>query len=727
MAGTDSEPDARIQMIMIVDLTFWLCLATGTGATLAAGAAIGLVGREQRRTLRQRILEGAFQARTSELDRERNRERARSAILEPLVENQPLGGVLDSIAADFWREVPGSLCCVLLRLHDTWRLVAAPGVPTDWAAALRIAFSRKDEGLLDAGKPRVDWNSFRATLSGTPPLAIHTRTIGNSDAQVGMLLTFELKPPASPSEADQLHSPEASLQAAAQLACIAIEHWRFCEDLRHQAHHDSLTLKTAVDLGGHPQALESIEVATAAHFTNLVTTAAPVTACGHKTWAEAESSTAVFRLTGLPNRSLLEERLALSIQEAAAARQMLAVLSIDVDRFKRLNDTLGHRSADIVLTEIASRIWKTLRAGDLVARMGGDEFMVIIGNLLKTSEVDEVSSRILEAIRRPMLVEGKAISPTVSLDSALFPADAAESDSLRRKADGAMRCAKSLGRNCMQSFGLRLDLLDRDRLEEEVREALEFQRLTVHYQPKIGAAGCFCGLEALVRLSSVTHGPLSPASFIPVAEESGLIHQLGAWVLAEVCAQMVDWHCRGLGWVAVAVNVSHAQIARPGFALEVHNCLEKFNVPPTSIELELTESIVLGGGEEGEAQMRDLRSCGIRFSIDDFGTGYSSLSYLYRLPVDASKLDRSFVQAMIGVAPDLGLDVIAEGVETEGQRLALIAAGCPVMQGYFFARPAPEPQSGLLTETTDPLRPPSASDDLLRLGQAVAFSEFQAV
>ena len=499
MTGTDSEPDARIQMIMIVDLTFWLCLATGPGATLAAGAAIGLVGREQRRTLRQRILEGAFQARTSELDRERNRERARSAILEQLVGNQPLGGVLDSIAADFWREVPGSLCCFLLRLHDTWRLVAAPGVPTDWAAALRIAFSRKDEGLLDAGKSRVDWNSFRATLSSTPPLAIHTRTIGNSDAQVGMLLTFELKPPASPSEADQLPSPEASLQAAAQLACIAIEHWRFCEDLRHQAHHDSLT--------------------------------------------------------GLPNRSLLEERLALSIQEAAAARQMLAVLSIDVDRFKRLNDTLGHRSADIVLTEIASRIWKTLRAGDLVARMSGDEFMVIIGNLLKTSEVDEVSSRILEAIRRPMLVEGKAISPTVSLDSALFPADAAESDSLRRKADGAMRCAKSLGRNCMRSFGLRLDLLDRERLEEEVREALEFQRLTVHYQPKIGAAGCFCGLEALVRLSSVTHGPLSPASFIPVAEESGLIHQLGAWVLAEVCAQMVDWHCRGLGWVAVAVNV----------------------------------------------------------------------------------------------------------------------------------------------------------------------------
>lgn len=636
-------------MIMIVDLTFWLCLATGTGATLAAGAAIGLVGREQRRTLRQRILEGAFQARTSELDRERNRERARSAILEQLVGNQPLGGVLDSIAADFWREVPGSLCCFLLRLHDTWRLVAAPGVPTDWAAALRIAFSRKDEGLLDAGKSRVDWNSFRATLSGTPPLAIHTRTIGNSDAQVGMLLTFELKPPASPSDADQLPSPEASLQAAAQLACIAIEHWRFCEDLRHQAHHDSLT--------------------------------------------------------GLPNRSLLEERLALSIQEAAAARQMLAVLSIDVDRFKRLNDTLGHRSADIVLTEIASRIWKTLRAGDLVARMSGDEFMVIIGNLLKTSEVDEVSSRILEAIRRPMLVEGKAISPTVSLDSALFPADAAESDSLRRKADGAMRCAKSLGRNCMQSFGLRLDLLDRDRLEEEVREALEFQRLTVHYQPKIGAAGCFCGLEALVRLSSVTHGPLSPASFIPVAEESGLIHQLGVWVLAEVCAQMVDWHSRGLGWVAVAVNVSPAQSARPGFALEVRNCLKKFNVPPTSIELELTESIVLGGGEEREAQMRDLRSCGIRFSIDDFGTGYSSLSYLYRLPVDAIELDRSFVQAistdeaarrlvqaMIGVAQDLGLDVIAEGVETEGQRLALIAAGCPVMQGYFFARPAPEPQ-----------------------------------
>lgn len=684
-------------MIMIGDLTFWLCLLAGTTLSLAAGAGATLFRRERRSTLRQKTLEAAFQAGTRELDRERLRERARSAILEQLVGNQPLGGVLDSIVADFCREVPGSLCCVLLRLHDTWRVVAAPGLPLEWSAALRVALSRKDAGFSDESNTPLDWNSFRDTLSGTLPFAIHSYAIGNSDAQVGLLLRFQMKPPV-PSGADQPNTLEAALQSAAQLAFIAIEHWRFCEDLRHRAHHDALT--------------------------------------------------------GLPNRVLLEERLVLSLQEATAARQMLAVLSIDVDRFKRLNDSLGHRSADIVLMEIASRIRKTLRAGDLVARMGGDEFMVIVGNVRQASEVDEVSSRILEAIRQPMLVGGKAISPTASLGSALFPADAGESDSLRRKAEGAMRCAKSLGRNCAQSFGLRLDLLDRDRLEEEVREALEFQRLTVHYQPKIGAAGCFCGLEALVRLSSATHGPLSPASFIPVAEDSGLIHQLGAWVLAEVCAQMVDWHSRGLGWVSVAVNVSPAQIARPGFADEVRSCLQKFQVPPDSIELELTESIVLGGGEEGEKQMRDLRTWGIRFSIDDFGTGYSSLSYLYRLPVDAIKLDRSFVQAistdqaarrlvqaMIGVAQGLGLNVIAEGVETEAQRLLLIAAGCPVMQGYFFARPAPAAEiecflphpdtqaspSGSKPEIADPLRPPSASDDLLRLGQAVALSEFQAV
>lgn len=668
----------------------------------ALAAVLVFIRHERRRAAREHSLAAAFQVRTAELDQERLRERARSAVLEQLVGNQPLGGVLDSIASEFNRELPGFLSCILLRRHNTWRLVAAPGVPRTWSTALRNALSGQSRLPLDS-LDAFSSGAFLAALSDDRPAAVHARAIGSADSPSGMLLVFGTSPVSPAAEV-----LESSLQSAAQLAYVAIEHWRFYEDLRHRAHHDSLT--------------------------------------------------------GLPNRILMEERLAQSLQEAAATRQMLAVLSVDVDRFKRLNDMIGHRSADIVLAEIAARIQKTLRAGDVVARMGGDEFMVIVSNIQKPVEVDEVSSRILDAIRQPMLVGGKAVSPTASLGSALFPGDAGDSDGLRRKAEGTMRCAKSLGRNRMQSFGVRTDLLDRDRIEEEIREALEFHRLAVHYQPKVGAAGCFCGLEALVPISSTAYGSLSPASFIPVAEESGLIHQLGAWVLAEVCGQMVDWHTRGLGWVPVAVNVSPAQISCPGFSAEVQACLRSFGVPPSSVELELTESIVLGGGHEGEAQMRELRDTGIRFSIDDFGTGYSSLSYLYRLPVDAIKLDRSFVQAistdlaarrlvqaMIGVAEGLGLDVIAEGVETDDQRMALIAAGCPVMQGYFFARPAPaaeierflRPLNGegenrrvpdvlgvcpvSPPDEAEALHPSSTSDDLLRLGEAVASAELRAV
>ena len=604
----------------------------------AFAAVFVFVRRERRRAAREHSLDAAFQVRTAELDHERLRERARSAVLEQLVGNQPLGGVLDSIASEFNRELPGCLSCILLRRHNTWRLVAAPGLPRTWSAALRTTLSGQCRLPLDSPEA-FSSEAFLAAFSEARSPAIHSRAIGNADTLTGMLLAFETSPVGPPAEA-----LESSLQSAAQLAYVAIEHWRFYEDLKHRAHHDSLT--------------------------------------------------------GLPNRILMEERLAQSLHEAEATRQMLAVLSVDVDRFKRLNDTIGHRSADIVLAEIAARIQKTLRAGDVVARMGGDEFMVIVSNVQKTVEVDEVSSRILDAIRQPMLVGGKAVSPTASLGSALFPGDAGDSDSLRRKAEGAMRCAKSLGRNRMQSFGVRTDLLDRDRIEEEIREALEFHRLAVHYQPKVGAAGCFCGLEALVRISSAAYGSLSPAIFIPVAEESGLIHQLGAWVLAEVCGQMVDWHTRGLGWVPVAVNVSPAQISRPGFSAEVQACLRSFGVPPSSVELELTESIVLGGGHQGEAQMRELRDTGIRFSIDDFGTGYSSLSYLHTLHVDTLKIDRSFVSALgkepasarlaetiIGMAKSLGLQVVAEGVETLEQLQWLTDLHCDLLQGYYMHRP----------------------------------------
>jgi diguanylate cyclase len=290
-----------------------------------------------------------------------------------------------------------------------------------------------------------------------------------------------------------------------------------------------------------------------------------------------------------------------------------------------------------------------------------------------------------------------------------------------------MYCAKGMGGDRLQSFGTSNDALDRVRLERELRIALRQGMFSVHYQPKVAADGHFGGLEALLRLNHPRYGQIPPAQFIPVAEESGLIVPLGTWVLNEVCRQISDWRARGIGRISVAINVSSMQICRPDFAHIVEECLAAHDVSPLNIELELTESMLIGGGEESQRQMKRLRAAGIRFSIDDFGTGYSSLSYLHRLQIDCIKLDRSFVQsidtdpaarrlvqAMIGVADELGLNVVAEGVETEAQRAELIAAGCPMMQGYFFSKPQPahELEDYLSGGTSNP-------DDLLRIGRVV--------
>lgn len=260
-------------------------------------------------------------------------------------------------------------------------------------------------------------------------------------------------------------------------------------------------------------------------------------------------------------------------------------------------------------------------------------------------------------------------------------------------------------------------------IDRALHQALREGLFRIHYQPKVSSDGVFVGFEALLRLTDPKLGDLPPDLFIPAAEASGLIVQIGAWVLDEVCRQIAEWSARGFGEIPVAVNVSSVQVTRPDFADRVRECLERRNVSPTSVELELTESQALRGADEARAQMKSLRAIGVRFSIDDFGVGYSSLSYLHRLQVDAIKLDRSFVQsidtddgarrlvtAMIGVAQALGLNIVAEGVETEEQRAAVVAAGCPYMQGFYFSRPQPAPWfDGLLAAL------PSSGDELRRL------------
>ncbi|HEY4087909.1 MAG TPA: bifunctional diguanylate cyclase/phosphodiesterase [Bryobacteraceae bacterium] len=405
---------------------------------------------------------------------------------------------------------------------------------------------------------------------------------------------------------------------------------------------------------------------------------------------------------GLPNRALLSDRLENAVREAHAMRQRLGLLCIDVDEFRRINERLSPRSGDAILIEIARRIRAALRPADTVARIGADEFSVILPDIADASVALGVATRLLESVRQPMQIDDCDLTVTVSVGTTVLPEDGEEPAALLRQADAAMCYAKTLGRNRVQAFSDNASILDRVRIEQNLRNALHKGWFRLVYQPKFTATGELAGMEALIRLHHPELGEIQPAQFIPVAESTGLIVPIGDWVITEVCRQIAEWRSRKRSPVVVAVNVSAVQISRPDFAASVEAALHVSGIPPFCLELEVTESMVIDPDSEQHRQMQLLRSVGVSVSIDDFGTGFSSLSYLHRLKIDAVKLDRSFVQAiatqrgaqhlvraMIAVAKGLGVDVIAEGVETDAQRRVLIEAGCPVMQGFLFARPSP--------------------------------------
>ncbi|HEU5021685.1 MAG TPA: EAL domain-containing protein [Bryobacteraceae bacterium] len=407
-------------------------------------------------------------------------------------------------------------------------------------------------------------------------------------------------------------------------------------------------------------------------------------------------------LTRLPNRALLNERLESAVMEARGRRQRLGLLCVDIDEFKHINERLSHQSGDAVLMEVARRIRAALRPADTLARIGGDEFSVILPEIADGGVALGVSARLLESVRQPMRIDDCDLPVTVSIGMTVFPDDGEDGAALLRQADAAMRYAKTLGRDRVQAFSDNAPILDRVRIEQNLRSALDKGWFRLLYQPKFTASGELAGMEALIRLRHPELGEIQPAQFIPVAEATGLIVPIGDWVIAEVCRQIAEWRSRKRPPVVVAVNVSAVQISRPDFAARVETALLASSIPPFCLELEVTESMVIDPESEQHRQMQLVRSLGVSVSIDDFGTGFSSLSYLHRLKIDAVKLDRSFVQAiatqrgaqhlvraMIAVAKGLGVDVIAEGVETDAQRRELIEAGCPVMQGFLFARPGP--------------------------------------
>jgi len=408
-------------------------------------------------------------------------------------------------------------------------------------------------------------------------------------------------------------------------------------------------------------------------------------------------------LTGLPNRVLLKDRLHHALLRSIRHGRSIAVIFIDLDNFKDINDRLGHDIGDELLKLLAKRMCQTLRESDTVARLGGDEFVVFIEDKANAHDLDNIVQKLFNALSEPCLLSEHRIYPGASLGIALSPNDGTDVDTLMRNADTAMYVAKREGRNHYRFFSAEMDGQLREWIEisDNLRHAIANGELSLHYQPKAHLKdGSFAGMEALIRWHNPKLGWVSPTRFIPVAEKCGLINGIGHWVLNEACRQMRDWLDQGIDPLCVAVNLSAKQCQPNQLPVQIREILDAHELPGHRLEVEITESILM---VDTEGTIRDfwaLRDLGVRVAVDDFGTGYSSLSYLKRLPVDKLKIDKSFVddietdradveiiRAIIAMAHSLNLEVIAEGVENALQFECLRLAGCDQIQGYYFSRP----------------------------------------
>jgi len=409
-------------------------------------------------------------------------------------------------------------------------------------------------------------------------------------------------------------------------------------------------------------------------------------------------------LTGLPNRVLLDDRLAQAMAHANRDDQPFALLAVDLDRFKLINDSLGHRAGDVVLDEVSRRLSSVVRDIDTVARTGGDEFIVVISPSKVPDDAVAIAHRARDALRAPLRVSGVELHVTCSIGVAYYPTDANSSDSLIARADAAMYCAKQRGRNNVQRFAAGMDAVTvgRVNLESDLHAAIQAGQFELHYQPKADTqSGDVYSAEALIRWRHPQRGLILPDDFIPLAEECGLINEIGAWVLNEACRQCAEWQRNGLPALRVAVNVAATQFRRGDLLDVIRGALESARLEPRYLEIELTETAVMTNPEESAVILEHLSRMGVLVSVDDFGTGYSSINYLRRFPIDKLKIDRSFVrdlecevdasivQAIISLAHSLRLKVVAEGVETPDQLKFLRSLGCDQYQGFHFSPPLP--------------------------------------
>ncbi len=410
-------------------------------------------------------------------------------------------------------------------------------------------------------------------------------------------------------------------------------------------------------------------------------------------------------LTGLPNRALLRDRLRQSIAYSARSALPMWLVFVDLDRFKLVNDSLGHKAGDEMLREIAVRLQSSVRKTDTVARLGGDEFVLILLERPDglAGQGAATVQRIMDTVAQPLMIEGHEFFPTCSMGVAVYPTDGNDPETLMTHADVAMYRAKELGRNNFQFYAAAMNAqtLERLHMESELRHALARDEFVLHYQPQVDLrSGRVVGMEALLRWNHPEFGMVSPASFIGLAEETGLIDQIGTWVLRTACAQNKAWQLGGMRNLCVAVNLSARQFGKVDLTRSIKDILHETKLAPKYLEIELTESMVMTDVECAISTLRELKAIGVKLSIDDFGTGYSSLSYLKRFPIDVLKIDRSFVRdialdtddaaivaSIISLSHNLKLNVIAEGVETKEQLTYLRQHGCDEMQGYYFSKP----------------------------------------
>jgi diguanylate cyclase (GGDEF)-like protein/PAS domain S-box-containing protein len=410
-------------------------------------------------------------------------------------------------------------------------------------------------------------------------------------------------------------------------------------------------------------------------------------------------------LTGLPNRILLHDRIGQAIAQARRDGRVAAILVIDLDRFKNVNDSLGHQVGDGLLRTVAERLVACVRGTDTVARMGGDEFVVVLAELRQAEDAGQVAQKMLAALPQPINIDGHELRVTTSIGICAYPHDGEDAETLMRNADAAMYHAKESGRNNFQFFTRQMNIAANQRLllEKDLRLALEREEFTLCYQPQLDLkTGGIVGFEALIRWPHAQRGMVAPMEFIPLAEETGLIVPIGEWVLRRACMQARSWQTLGYPRLQVSVNCSAQQFRLEGLVDMVARTLRETGLPASSLELELTESIIVEHTEHVMARFKALDEMGVKLSIDDFGTGYSSLGYLKRFPIHELKIDRSFVRdvgtdpddaaivsAIIVMAHGLGLQVVAEGVETAEQLAFLKKVGCDWAQGYYFSRPLP--------------------------------------